>query len=96
MALDKKKLVVGLGIAAASVLTMGGTAAADHSHFVVITHPVTGVRTCQYLAHGTSEPAPNHPLHNLVHLGTPGGDDHGTDVDKGANQAARCDIARGN
>lgn len=95
MALNKKRLVAGLGITLASVFATGGTAAANHAHFVVITHPVTGVRTCQYLAHGTSEPAAKHPLHNRVHLGAPGSDDHGTDVDKDT-EAADCDVVRGN
>lgn len=90
----RKRLFV-VTAAAAVLLTMGGTAFADHAHFVVITDPRSGETTCQYLANGESEPAPNHPLHNNVHLGQPGSDDHGTDFDKDANEAARCDNVRG-
>jgi hypothetical protein len=89
------RLLVGIATAAIGVITTGGTAFADHAHFVVITDPRTGDTTCQYLANGTSEPAANHPLHTLVHLGTPGTDAHGTDVDKSANEADRCDTVRG-
>ena len=87
-----------LGAVATVVTTMVGacgTAFADHGHFVVITDPRTGDTTCQYLAGGTSEPAPNHPLHTLVHTGRPGSDSHGTDVDKASNESLRCDKVRG-
>jgi hypothetical protein len=89
-----KKLVVGVATGAVSVIGVGGTAFADHAHFVVITHPQSGETTCQYVAAGRSEPAANHPLHNNVHMGQPGSDAHGSDFDKVANETARCDNVR--
>jgi hypothetical protein len=89
-----RKLLVAVAASAASVIGMGGPAFADHSHFVVITHPVTGERTCQYLAAGQSEAAAVHPLHTKVHMGTPGSDERGNDVDKDANETRRCDTVR--
>jgi hypothetical protein len=89
-----RKLLVALAASAASVIGLGGPAFADHSHFVVITHPRTGVTTCQYLAAGGSEAAAVHPLHNKVHMGTPGSDERGNDVDKDANETRRCDVVR--
>lgn len=92
----RRKFLIGLATAAAGTIGLGGTAHADHAHFVIITHPVTGETTCQYLAGGRSEPASNHPLHTLVHTGTPGNDDHGTDFDKEINESSRgCDTVRG-
>jgi hypothetical protein len=38
----RQKLVVGVATAAASVIGVGGTAFADHAHFVVKTHPQSG------------------------------------------------------
>jgi hypothetical protein len=90
----RQKLVMGVVTAAVSVIGLGGTAFADHAHFVVITHPKSGETTCQYVAAGRSEPAPNHPLHNNVHMGQPGSDAHGSDFDKEANQSARCNNVR--
>jgi hypothetical protein len=90
----RKKLVVGVATGAVSVIGLGGPAFADHAHFVVKTHPKSGEKTCQYVAAGRSEPAANHPLHNNVHMGQPGSDDHGNDFDKEANESARCDNVR--
>ena len=91
----RKKLLAGVATAAVGMIGMGRTAAADHAHFVVITDPNSGETRCQYVAAGRSEPAPGHPLHHRVHLGTPGSDAHGTDFDKSANESLRCDSARG-
>lgn len=91
----KQKLLAGVATTAVGVIGLGGPAFATHAHFVVITHPKTGVTTCQYLAAGQSEPAPGHPLHNKVHTGTPGTDERGTDFDKDANEEDRCDVVRG-
>ncbi len=90
-----KKFLLGIATAVIASIPMTATAWADHAHFVVITEPRTGTTTCQYLAAGHSEPAPEHPLHELVHLGSPGTDGHGTDVDKSANEANRCGVVRG-
>ncbi len=90
----RKKLLVGVATAAVATMGVGGPAFADHAHFVVITHPVSGERTCQYLAAGRSEPAANHPLHNNVHTGMPGTDAHGNDFDKEQNESLRCDVVR--
>ena len=92
----RRKLLAGVAAAAVGMVGMGGTANADHAHFVVITDPNSGETVCQYLAAGRSEPAPGHPLHHRVHLGTPGSDTHGTDIDKSANESRRCDSVRGN
>lgn len=91
----RKKLLISVVTGAVALIAMGGTAFADHAHFVIITDPSTGETTCQYLAAGQSEPARTHPLHTRVHTGTPGGDEHGTDFDKEANEWARCDTVRG-
>ena len=91
----RKKLLAGVATTAVGVIGLGGPAFADHAHFVVITHPKTGVTTCQYLAGGGSESGAVHPLHNKVHTGTPGSDARGTDFDKDANEAQRCDVVRG-
>ena len=91
----RRKILAGVATAAVGVIGMAGTAGADHAHFVVITDPNTGDTTCQYVAAGRSEPAPGHPLHHRVHLGTPGSDTHGTDFDKSANESGRCDSVRG-
>lgn len=82
--------LVALG-AAALIVGNAGAALADHSHFVVRVAQ-DGTRHCQYLAAGQSEPSAVHPLHYLVHLGHAGSDSNGTDVDKNANEAARCDV----
>ena len=91
----RKKLLAGVVTGAVALIAVGGTAFADHAHFVIITDPSTGETTCQYLAAGRSEPAKIHPLHTRVHTGTPGKDTHGTDFDKEANESSRCDTVRG-
>ena len=90
------KLVGAVATVVTTMVGASGTAFANHGHFVVITNPRTGETTCQYLAGGGSEPAPNHPLHTLVHKGTPGTDDHGTDIDKADNESLRCNKVHGN
>ena len=91
----KWKLFGAVAIIVTTMVGGSGTAFANHGHFVVITNPRTCEATCQYLAGGGSEPAPNHPLHSLVHMGTPGSDTRGNDIDKASNESLRCDRVHG-
>lgn len=83
---------VGAGIAAAAfgVLAMGGTASADHAHFVVIDNPATDETTCQYIGSGQTSIADldhggHHRIHDNVHTDGPGTDGRGTTFDKEGN-----------
>ncbi len=43
----RRKLLAGVAAAAVGMVGMGGTANADHAHFVVITDPNSGETVCQ-------------------------------------------------
>lgn len=91
----------------AAALTLAGTlvlgsasTSAHHSHYVIIDNPATGHRTCQYVGHGQTSidgahHGGHHRIHDNVHTGTPGTDDHGTGFDKDSNlDASDCDSVR--
>lgn len=94
------KLAAGAAGAILALLTMGGTASAGHSHFVVIDNPSSGETTCQYIGSGQTDISdPDHGgyhrIHGNVHTGTPGTDGNGTTVDRDINEGNyNCDVVR--
>jgi len=88
-----EKTIIAAAIAAGTLAVAAGPASADHGHFV-LREDRDGTTQCRYIAHGqtskeSSEPG-GHEFHDNVHLGPPGADEHGTDIDKAANEG-RCD-----
>lgn len=96
-----KKLIVGALTGAAALLMTASPVSAGHAHFVIIDNPSTGTRTCQYVGSGQTsisdaDHGGYHRIHDNVHTGRPGTDDHGTAFDKHVNLAqSNCDVTRG-
>jgi hypothetical protein len=71
-----------------------GPAGATHAHYVV-REDRNAETNCQYVASGQTEKSPDegggHRFHENVHLGQPGSDEKGTDVDKEEVEGDRCD-----
>ena len=88
------KALTGAVLAAGVLISSAGVASAEHGHFV-IREDREGRTHCRYIADGQTSKAADdpggHALHDNVHTGQPGNDDHGTDFDKSTNEAERCD-----
>ena len=90
----RRKSCLLAGVVVGVIGLTAGTAGADHGHYVV-REDRNGQTHCQYLAGGQTEKSPGegggHRFHDNVHLGQPGSDDKGTDVDKEQVEDDRCD-----
>lgn len=95
-----KKLIIGMLTGAAALAMSVAPASAGHEHFVIIDNPANGTHTCQYIGSGQTSISDTghggyHRIHDNVHTGRPGTDDHGTDFDKDANLSLQdCDVTR--
>ncbi len=88
-----RKIFAMLTLTGGIVAGTSGTAAAEHGHFVLRTDS-SGETHCRYIAQAQTsksiEDPAGHKFHDNIHLGQPGGDEHGTDFDKSHNED-RCD-----